>query len=346
MPLASSLGAVGDAHNMALTNDGRVWTWGWGADGQQGSGSWLHFRTPRVNSYLEKLGFVREIHCGATFCAAIIDYELFTWGGGDGGWLGHIVPKPSDLDFIEPGPPKSSKVYEGKSFDSDHDVYLPKKVDCFDKDDGWLGGSVGFNVKTVGLGGSHMIVFGTLTGGEVKGDQYLKKSPTKMNSRHHIANRFDDINLTDIADSKSDDDDDDDDNVLVNSKMQYKKSSSSKGNIIDQLLSHVRHRRTEAVYELIHANHNYNFETKDEHGNTLLIVSAQNNLTPIVNFSLSNGCNPNARNNKGNTALHFTFYYKYESLSNLLISKGADDLIQNFEGLTCYEGLRRADLLD
>ena len=42
---------------------------------------------------------------------------------------------------------------------------------------------------------------------------------------------------------------------------------------------------------------------------------------------------------RGNTALHYAYAYKFETLGEYLLSKGADDSITNAEGLTCYEGL-------
>ena len=42
--------------------------------------------------------------------------------------------------------------------------------------------------------------------------------------------------------------------------------------------------------------------------------------------------------------LHYCFAYHNEKLGDYFVSKGADDSIQNAEGLTCYEGLSREDL--
>ena len=45
------------------------------------------------------------------------------------------------------------------------------------------------------------------------------------------------------------------------------------------------------------------------------------------------------QNLRGNTALHYSYAYKFTELGDYLLSKGADDSIVNAEGLTCYEGL-------
>ena len=44
----------------------------------------------------------------------------------------------------------------------------------------------------------------------------------------------------------------------------------------------------------------------------------------------------------GQTGLHFCHAYNEEKLAKYLVSKGADDGITNFEGMTCYEGLSRS----
>lgn len=78
---------------------------------------------------------------------------------------------------------------------------------------------------------------------------------------------------------------------------------------------------------------------KDENGNTLLIVAAQNGLKRISKLLLRRGASMNETNLRGNTALHYSYAYKFTELGDYLLSKGADDSIVNAEGLTCYEGL-------
>ena len=74
-------------------------------------------------------------------------------------------------------------------------------------------------------------------------------------------------------------------------------------------------------------------------GNTLLSVAAQNGNKSIIKALLRRGAGLNTQNHKGQTALHFCFTYGYTDLGNYLISKGADDTIENLACLTCYEGL-------
>jgi alpha-tubulin suppressor-like RCC1 family protein len=85
--------ASGDFHMLALTRDRRVFSWGYGAEGQCGHGNSLHLRTPRPVEALRHV-LVSKIGCGAWYSAAVsADGYLYTWGYGDGGWLGQEPPK-------------------------------------------------------------------------------------------------------------------------------------------------------------------------------------------------------------------------------------------------------------
>jgi|MDTB01.1.fsa_nt_gb ankyrin repeat protein len=74
-------------------------------------------------------------------------------------------------------------------------------------------------------------------------------------------------------------------------------------------------------------------------GNTLLHIAAQTGSKFMVKNLLRRGAQLNLTNNRGNTAVHFCFKYKYEELGEYLISKGADDSITNADGLLCREML-------
>merc|ERR1712204_50740 len=82
--------------------------------------------------------------------------------------------------------------------------------------------------------------------------------------------------------------------------------------------------------------------TKDEHGNGILHVAAQNGNKRLMKVALRWGADINGKNKQGQTALRYLFAYKYENLAAYLISKGSDDTIQNEFGYTCYDGLRPA----
>ena len=55
---------------------------------------------------------------------------------------------------------------------------------------------------------------------------------------------------------------------------------------------------------------------------------------------LLRGANINHQNAQGNTALHFALAFDPEgTLGEYLIERGADDSIENIDGLTPYDGL-------
>lgn len=78
-------------------------------------------------------------------------------------------------------------------------------------------------------------------------------------------------------------------------------------------------------------------DARDENGNTLLILAAQQNDKRLVKLLLRRGADPNLLNHSGNSALHFCFGYSYTDLGEYLVQKGAKDDVTNKDGLTCYE---------
>lgn len=84
----------------------------------------------------------------------------------------------------------------------------------------------------------------------------------------------------------------------------------------------------------------------DEHGNTILILAAQQGSKRMCKFLLRRGADINAQNLAGNTVLHFCYTYSHAQLAEYLISRGADDSILNVDGMTCYEGLNSEALED
>ena len=86
-----------------------------------------------------------------------------------------------------------------------------------------------------------------------------------------------------------------------------------------------------------------NPDSKDKYGNTLLIISAQNNNKKILKICLRYGAQINMQNLMGNTALHFAKEYGYDEIFVYLIRKGADPHIKNFRGIPAKYGLYRID---
>lgn len=79
----------GSGHTVVLTGEGEVYTWGRGDDGRLGHGDngWKY--VPRVVEALRGKNIV-QVTCGSYHTAAITDAgELYSWGGGMYGKLGH-----------------------------------------------------------------------------------------------------------------------------------------------------------------------------------------------------------------------------------------------------------------
>jgi ankyrin repeat protein len=79
---------------------------------------------------------------------------------------------------------------------------------------------------------------------------------------------------------------------------------------------------------------------KDDQGNTLLHIAAQNGSKRMAKLCLRYGADIDTINNNGQTALHFAFGYGYDALGEYLVQKGANDSLRNRFGFTPYEGLR------
>nr|XP_012152188.1 PREDICTED: E3 ubiquitin-protein ligase HERC2 [Megachile rotundata] len=79
----------GGKHALALTQDGRVFSWGEGEDGKLGHGNCSSLDKPRLIESL-KSKRIRDVACGSGHSAAITSSgELYTWGLGEYGRLGH-----------------------------------------------------------------------------------------------------------------------------------------------------------------------------------------------------------------------------------------------------------------
>ena len=86
-----------------------------------------------------------------------------------------------------------------------------------------------------------------------------------------------------------------------------------------------------------------NPDSKDKYGNTLLIISAQNNNKRILKICLRYGAQINMQNIMGNTALHFAKEYGYDDIFEYLIKKGANPEIKNLRGVPARCGLYNND---
>jgi len=96
---------------------------------------------------------------------------------------------------------------------------------------------------------------------------------------------------------------------------------------------HIQHNRYKEVEESLASNPGLVHECND-HGNTLLAISCQNNRKRFVKLLLRHGADINHQNALGNSALHYCSEYSYHDLGDYLISKNANIGARNHSGQT------------
>jgi alpha-tubulin suppressor-like RCC1 family protein len=75
----------GDDHTIALADDGRLFSWGRGSEGQHGQACVSMFMSPHV---VPLPGAVRMARCGSNFVVvALLDGSLYTWGSASSGCM-------------------------------------------------------------------------------------------------------------------------------------------------------------------------------------------------------------------------------------------------------------------
>ena len=80
--------ACGGSHTIALTAQGHIYAWGLNAHGQLGVGDTITRRQPVLNSVCSGKN-IRKIACGEAHSAFLSDRDVFTFGDGTSGALGH-----------------------------------------------------------------------------------------------------------------------------------------------------------------------------------------------------------------------------------------------------------------
>eukprot|EP00743_Colponemidia_sp_Colp-15_P009532 GILK01010428.1.p1 GENE.GILK01010428.1~~GILK01010428.1.p1 ORF type:complete len:501 (-),score=40.01 GILK01010428.1:120-1583(-) len=81
--------SLGTSHSACLTDEGHVYTWGYGGDGRLGHGTEEDCLVPRQVTGLVGV-HVRQVVCGELHTAAVTDEgSVYSWGLGKDGRLGH-----------------------------------------------------------------------------------------------------------------------------------------------------------------------------------------------------------------------------------------------------------------
>lgn len=147
----------GDFHMLALCRNGSVYSWGYSSDGQTGHLTLLHCKTPRRLEYFDTISAeIKSVQCGSCYSVAT-DSEgyLWSWGYGDGGWMGLKPPLEEEMSIFESDDALDYPILTGhthiRSFDSTHTCIVPQKVTLLKNK----------MVQSVRAGGAHTIIFAT-----------------------------------------------------------------------------------------------------------------------------------------------------------------------------------------
>lgn len=105
--------------------------------------------------------------------------------------------------------------------------------------------------------------------------------------------------------------------------QEGKEENEEDEEFVTYLFSKVRHNRIEIVQDILSEGSRRTSRLRDDNGNSLLHVCAQNNLRKMASLVLSFGCEINAINYKACTALDYAERYSFSKLADWLRSKGA-----------------------
>lgn len=112
----------------------------------------------------------------------------------------------------------------------------------------------------------------------------------------------------------------------------------------EKAFSACRNDRVEDLDDVLASGHVDINADRDDTGNSLFLVAAQNGNLRLLRKMAKRGADVQSTNHSGNSALHYALAYRYSKAAAWLIRHGAKEDVLNGEGLTPYEGLRRADL--
>ena len=124
--------------------------------------------------------------------------------------------------------------------------------------------------------------------------------------------------------------------VLREESSDSKRDADAKAEImptLDQVFSMCRNGRYKRLSEALDLG--FPVDTADQYGNTLLLLASQQTNQRIVEMLLDRRANINHQNNLGNTPLHYAMAYDTDgALGEYLIGRGADDMLENKQGLS------------
>jgi hypothetical protein len=124
----------------------------------------------------------------------------------------------------------------------------------------------------------------------------------------------------------------------LNRRLSRFTSTAASPPVAGVVFSHARHGRLRRLEESL--DEGFDVDAKDDQGNSLLMTAVQNGNKKAVDMLIRRGSALNHMNGNGNTALHYALAYDTTGeIATYLIERGADDTIENRQGLSAYDGL-------
>ncbi len=346
--------AAGEAHNLAVTEDNQVYSWGNGEDGQLGLGNYLHSRLPRQILHLQTEN-ITQIACGKACSMAVTSRDvLYTWGikGGGGGFsyntgfqdatpkdtfaetcckpMEVLLPRNPDREYFVSQNDKILSLAAGGA----HSVVVAERVPHPKKD--WHGRVVSNNNKVEAkVCEDQDPDISSEDDSDTEEEALMSSDSDSVLSDSDKKNKF-----TKVRGRRLRTEDSDGSTVSGGSSI----FTQDMADLVELAFSYCRNDRYAELQNVMEKG--YLISARDEKGNTLLLCAAQNNNKRVAKLCLRNAAEINVQNHRGQTVLHYCYKYGFQELFEFFLDQGADDTLTNKDGLTCFEGLSLEDLAD
>ena len=321
--------ACGDFHTIILDTNGIVYSCGKNDDGQCGHGTPHNYVSPRVVESLNGFEISMVAAGGNVSMALLADGSVYTWGNSECGSLGFTIDHG-----IAPHMPGKDIVKTSSGVDPVLDGKNAVSLPC-------LMENVPSIAMNVACSGSHTLVVaendtsspvGLPRKDEGQASQYDNDSFSSSIYAYTYENGHTSASQTKERGNNSE---------ICNNNTKKESNDSEVSNqqqIFDvkYIFSRVRHGHYDDISSALQKG--FSADTRDNQGNTILLVASQNGYKRIAKLCLRYGADINAQNSiSGNTALHFSFLYNHLGLFDYLLGKGANDNILNKMEETCYD---------
>jgi hypothetical protein len=117
------------------------------------------------------------------------------------------------------------------------------------------------------------------------------------------------------------------------------KNESQQAAVIEQMFKGIHENNIQLLEDILSRYHGIKDTGRDSEGNSLLSAAACVGNSRILRLLLMQGFDPNMSNLNGDTPLHFAMKQRNFNVVDILVQHGANESIQNNQGLTPWECL-------